>query len=220
VRPTVGAVAKDAEDVRTRLKDSLAHSAARAYRAANAPPSAEARGYRFRLDAVPAVALAGVLVLALVFTWLSLRPTDVPMPEVSVIQEDRDLAGVVIHVTGAVANPGVVSLEGGARVADAIEAVGGLAQDADQSAINLARIVTDGEQVYVPVVGETNQGMINLNRAGATELDALPGIGPALADRIVADRDQNGPFGSVDDLDRVSGIGESVISKIASLATV
>jgi competence protein ComEA len=212
-------MANDADDVHHRWRDSLVRSAARAYRAASPLPT-ETRGFRWRLDSIPAIALAGTLIVALAVAWLALRPAGVPAPEVSVVTEGPSLAGVVVHVTGAVENPGVVTLEGGSRVADAVDAAGGLSADADQSAINLARIVRDGEQVDVPEIGEVGQGKVNLNRASPPELETLPGIGPVLAERIVADRESNGPFGSIEDLTRVSGIGEAVIVQIASLATV
>jgi competence protein ComEA len=209
---------QDAEDVRTRRRDSLSHMALRAYRAASASPTPDDRGLRWRLDPKPALAIGAALALALLAAWLLLRPVPDPMPTVSLVEQG--LPGVVVHVTGAVESPGVTTLEGGSRVADAVEAAGGLSPEADQSAINLARIVRDGEQVYVPAIGEGGLGRVNINRATPGELEALPGIGPVLADRIVSDRDRNGPFGTVDDLSRVPGIGEAVISEITSMATV
>jgi competence protein ComEA len=144
----------------------------------------------------------------------------VPLATVSVRPHDGAGKEMMVHVTGAVTHPGVVSLDGGARVADAIDAVGGLAPDADESAVNLARIVGDGEQIFVPRLGEVEDSRVNINRADAEALEDLPGIGPVLAARIVSDRADNGPYSSVADLSRVPGIGEAVLDEIAALATV
>jgi len=213
----------DAEDVRARLKDGLAQVAARAYRAAAESPVAEPKGVRFQLERKPTLVLAGILVLVLVWVLMYRGSSGEPVPVVTVVHDGPggDLGGsATVHVTGAVSNPGVVSLEAGARVADAIEAAGGLAEGADESAVNLARPVRDGEQVYVPLLGEEGTGKVNLNRASSAELEGLPGIGPVLADRIVSDRDRNGPFATLDDLARVPGVGEAVVADIGALATV
>ncbi|MDR3068069.1 MAG: ComEA family DNA-binding protein [Cellulomonas sp.] len=130
---------------------------------------------------------------------------------------------VVVHVVGAVTVPGVVTLPDGSRVADAIEAAGGAA-DADLAGVNLARPLVDGEQLYVPRPGEVvpgapaeaDDGLIDLNRATQAELEELPGVGPVLAGRITDAR----PFASVDDLDRVSGIGPATMTKLRDLVKV
>ena len=147
---------------------------------------------------------------------------------------------VVVHVTGAVSSPGVVTLPPGSRVTDAINAVGGASADADTEQLNLARVLGDGEQVRVPHAGEQlvapdpgpsppggasggstpGGGVVNINTAGAAELEALPGIGPALAARIVEYRDGHGPFASVDDLTDVPGIGPAKLEALRSQATV
>lgn len=142
-------------------------------------------------------------------------------------------ADLVVHVTGAVVNPGVAELPPGARVADAVAAAGGMTEDADESALNLAALVVDGTQVYVPRIGEgpppiaaapsgaaQESGLVNLNTADAAGLATLPGIGPALADRIITYRETHGPFGTVADLDAVSGIGPSILAQIDGKATV
>ena len=144
----------------------------------------------------------------------------------------KDNATLVVDVSGAVAAPAVVELKAGARVRDAIEAAGGLAEDADISALNRAAACEDGQKVYVPRKGETlpaggeapsqpsSQGrqssLVNINTADETALDALPGVGPSTARTIVEDRDANGPFSSVEDLMRVSGIGEKKFEKLKS----
>ena len=143
-------------------------------------------------------------------------------------------AGPTVHVTGAVALPGLLTLAPGARVGDAVAAAGGALPDARLDRINLARPVSDGEQVHVPRVGEdappptasgpTSQGVlpdgrIDLNRATADELATLPGIGPARAAAIIAAREEQ-PFAEPGDLRRVSGIGEATFQWLAPLVAV
>lgn len=141
---------------------------------------------------------------------------------------------VIVHVTGAVSSPGVVHLAAGARVLDAVDAAGGVTEDADVSAINLAAFVSDGSQVHVPVVGEAPRGgdlatgvssvpgassvsgaCIDLNTASEAELEGLDGVGPKLAARIAQHREANGPFGSSSDLIAIDGIGPVLSAKIA-----
>ena len=123
---------------------------------------------------------------------------------------------IFVDVTGAVNNPGVYSLTGRSRVIDAIKAAGDSAPGADLSTINLARVLNDGEQIYVDstVVNSSGQrvskkvssGPININRATLRQLDALDGIGPVIAGRIIEYRKKNGSFLTIDDLQKVSGI--------------
>lgn len=144
-------------------------------------------------------------------------------------------ASLYVHVAGRVVRPGIVRLAAGARVADAIEAAGGIAPDGDADAINLAARVRDGDKVTVPSQG--GQGMsssggaagssgggaaarVNLNSATEADLDALPGIGPALAQRIIAFRVERGGFRSVKDLAKVSGIGPRKYEQLAALVSV
>ena len=142
-------------------------------------------------------------------------------------------AGVYVHVAGAVRAAGLYRLEVGDRVADAIARAGGFADDAARDGVNLARAVTDGEQIVVPVAGATPEaagtggtgggaasGPLDLNTATREQLDALPRIGPALADRIVAWREQNGRFTSVDDLGSVPGIGDKMLANLRDLVRV
>lgn len=136
-----------------------------------------------------------------------------------------DPAGVVVvHVVGAVTTPGVVRLPAGSRVEDAVAAAGGAAPDAELARVNLARVLLDGEQVVVPRPGETvasadsggapaQPGPVGLNAASLAELDALPGVGPVLAQRIVDGR----PYASVDQLDEVSGIGPALLERLRPL---
>ena len=124
-------------------------------------------------------------------------------------------------------DPGMYQLVAGSRVVDAVEAAGGVGPDADLDAVNLARELVDGEQVRVPAMGETGElgqsgsdGRVNINVADAVALEALPGIGPVLAGRMVAYRDAHGPFGSVEDLDAVTGVGPAVLAGLVDAATV
>ena len=130
-----------------------------------------------------------------------------------------------------------MTLQADSRVGDAIEAAGGFVADADATRVNRAAKLQDGQQVYVPRVGETGgggpgavvpdigasaqgvataEGPVNINRASESDLDALPGVGPSTARAIVEDRDANGPFSSIEDLMRVSGIGEKKFEKLKS----
>lgn len=135
---------------------------------------------------------------------------------------------ILVHVLGAVAVPGLVSLAPGSRVVDAIAAAGGLADDAELAGINLARPVSDGEQLAVPHVGEpapaqaqaqeqaqtpsggSTSSTVNLNTATQSDLETLPRIGPALATRILDWRTANGPFAAPTDLLSVTGIGQKL----------
>lgn len=127
-----------------------------------------------------------------------------------------------VHVLGAVTSPGLYVLAQDARLVDALAAAGGTAADADLTAVNLARVLEDGEQIVVPAIGATSDGpgerpppgddRIDLNAADQAALETLPRIGPALAERIIAWRDENGSFASVDDLLAVPGIGEKLLS--------
>jgi len=137
---------------------------------------------------------------------------------------------VVVSVVGLVARPGLVTLPTGARIAEAVEAAGGLLPEADPASVNLAAVVTDGQQVAVgvpaaagpaaPGGGGGAPSPLNLNTAGVAELDGLPGIGPVLAQRIVDHRAREGPFRSVDQLDDVPGIGPSIAAELAGLVGV
>ncbi|WNB84615.1 helix-hairpin-helix domain-containing protein [Cellulomonas sp. ATA003] len=157
-------------------------------------------------------------------------------------------ARVVVHVVGQVAAPGVVDLPAGSRVADALHAAGGATASADLSAVNLARVLQDGEQVLVPAPGQVpppppgagtpagttgaaatggaatgvgdTAAPIDINRADLAALDALPGIGPVLAQRILDWRAGNGPFRDVGELVEVAGIGEALLERLRPLVRV
>ena len=150
-------------------------------------------------------------------------------------------SSILVHVAGAVAQPGVHSLSPFARVADAVDAAGGAVADADLDGLNLAAPLADGQRVYVPRLGEVDpatvpsgapavaargdaapapSGPVDINVATNADLEALPGVGPATAAAIVDDRARNGPFATVDDLDRVSGIGPAKLAALRDLVTV
>ena len=147
-------------------------------------------------------------------------------------------APIIVHVTGAVINPGVYSLPSGSRVKDAIEKSGGLLSDADTTLINLAMLIEDGEQVWVPyqlddvmdfdkpavLGGEPTQGQqtrkININTASQIELESLSGIGPVIAKAVIQYRLENGPFKDIEEIQEVSGIGPVTFEKIKPIITV
>ena len=148
-------------------------------------------------------------------------------------------ARIVVHVAGAVVAPGVYEVAPTARAADAVAAAGGPTADGELDALNLAAPLADGERIYVPRVGEVDPtavpaggapappgataapaGPVDLNTATAEQLDTLPGVGPSTAAAIVDDRARNGPFASVDDLDRVTGIGPAKLDALRDLVTV
>lgn len=138
---------------------------------------------------------------------------------------------LLVHVSGAVAAPGVVHLRMPARVADAVAAAGGATRKADLSLLNLASEVRDGQQIVVPERGSSaggvpvetadpGDGRVDLNSAGVVQLTTLPGIGPVLAERIVRHREQEGPFRVVEDLLDVAGIGEARLLELRDLVEV
>jgi len=157
--------------------------------------------------------------------------TQAPAPGASVVTV-ADTSIVVIHVAGAVRQPGLVRLLAIERVADAITAAGGPTADADLDALNLAAPLTDGSRVYVPRVGEVvppltdpmpsspggaTAGPLNINTATAEQFDTLPGVGPSTAAAIVAHREANGPFRTVEDLLDVRGIGPAKLEQFRAL---
>jgi competence protein ComEA len=163
-------------------------------------------------------------------------PSSVPSaPSAPPVGEVADTSTtVVVSVVGLVSRPGLVTLQSGSRVADAVAAAGGLLPGTDPASVNLAAVVTDGQQITVGVPGTSggavggdpapgspgSGGRVNLNTATATELDALPGVGPVLARRIVDHRSAHGPFRSVDELDDVPGIGPAIAAELTELVTV
>jgi competence protein ComEA len=169
------------------------------------------------------VTVAAVAVVLLVggAAWFGLGPDPHPpvpaAPNASI--ETLPNAMVTVHVSGAVVRAGVVVVRASSRVADALAAAGGAAADADLSRLNLAATIRDGDLITVPSVsvrGGPNQTPeavgVDINRSSASELERLPGVGPVLAERIVAYRDDFGPFTEIEDLLDVPGIGEAKLA--------
>ena len=171
-------------------------------------------------------------------------------PDAESAEEDAKQADAVpdeastqcyVYVVGSVKKPGVYELASDARVEDAVTAAGGFTKDADRAAVNLARPIVDGEQITIPDEGEqlpakadvpssagiatsgseaASGGKVNINTATAAELVGLPGIGDVTAEKIIASRESEGPFTSIEDLKRVSGIGEKKYAAVADLIAV
>lgn len=193
-------------------------------------------------------AAIGVLVFLLVcgatLAYVRARPASAePLAPVMATPETSEASGVsvvppgtiVVHVVGRVRKPGVYEFPDGARVNDAIEKAGGFAPKADRAGINLARPLVDGEQIVVarsgtrpasapggsaPGGADAQGQKVNINTATSEQFETLPGIGPALAQRILTYREQHGSFRSVADLQKVSGIGPKKFEAIQPLVTV
>ncbi|MBC3805146.1 competence protein [Acetobacterium fimetarium] len=134
---------------------------------------------------------------------------------------------VMVHITGAVLNPGVVTLNQDARLAEAIAAVGGLTDGADISSLNLARKVKDEEKIHVPVTGEVVEtaqtgatNKININTASLEELKSLPGVGEVIAQAIIDYREKNGSFTNPEELKNVTRIGDKIYDGLAESITI
>lgn len=150
---------------------------------------------------------------------------------------------VIVHITGAVKTPGIVKLPEGARIEDAIDKAGGLTEDADISDVNLAYVLEDGIKIKIPTISEekneeiiinssgegivekeisnnSENKIININKANETDLQTLPGIGASLAGRIVEYRNSNGKFNEIEDIKNVSGIGDSKYENIKNFICV
>ena len=161
-------------------------------------------------------------------------------------EEQKEI--IIVHITGEVKNTGIIILEKGARIVDAIKKAGGETKEADLNEVNLAYELQDGQQIYIPnkkdktknegkmyITSESgnnvikqessnsNKGVnkkVNINIANQSELETLPGIGESIASRIIEYREQNGKFQKIEDLQNVKGIGDSKFAKIKDLVTV
>jgi len=170
----------------------------------------------------------GLLVLSSFVVFRGSSKEVIAAPQIPI---EVSIPEVTIDVAGAVNNPGVYSLPAQSRVIDALRAAGNSVTGSDLSDLNLARVVKDGEQIYVnPTVRTVNgnriikkvvpRGPININRASAKEFDGLAGIGPVIAKRIVEYRRVNGPFMAIEDLQKVSGIGSAKFEEFKSKISV
>ena len=189
--------------------------------------------------------LLGVMagfVLAGVLVFVSRAPSGEPIT----LEPAPTKAPIAVHVIGAVPRPGLYNFPEGARVQDAIDAAGGALADANLDALNLAAPLEDGKQLEIPYKsgseptnntstfdlpssatetpvsnnsGDGSQELVNINTASLEELDALPGIGPTTAQKIIDYREQNGPFSAIEDIMNVSGIGPATFEDIQNLIT-
>ena len=154
-----------------------------------------------------------------------------------IVEEPEEKEKIKVHIAGSVVSEGIVELEEGARVADAIDQAGGTTADANMDQVNLAYKVQDGQKIYIPNINEeeyettedmegiqniyeTNSDIININTATQTELELLPGIGPSTASKIIKYREENGEFKTIDDIKNVSGIGDAKFESIKDQITV
>jgi competence protein ComEA len=186
-----------------------------------------------------ALLLNGAAILAaLVIGYSALRLSQADSAPNIVISDDVLAQKIAVEVIGAVATPGVYWLEGDARVQTALDAAGGARPDADLTGLNLARRLADEEQLVVPFASQASappqaspaggtaastsppNAKVNINTATAEQLDSLPGIGPALAGRIVAYREQHGAFSGLEELSNVSGISPKMVEELRDKITV
>ncbi len=173
----------------------------------------------------PLFFIVGAILIVVLGLWFLGRPVTIEpiafgTESELVLDAGSSLPELVVHVAGSVKNPGLYRLPVGARVADALDAAGGVSKKSAANSVNLAREVVDGEQI---LVGENTEsgGLgsgISINSASANELEDLPGVGPVIAERIVRYREANGPFTSIDALGEVSGIGDSILGSIRDIA--
>jgi len=222
----------DEAQVRERLRRVFggASEPAPATLAPPAPPVSVAAAFDPGRRGVRALAVVAVLVLlgAALFAWRARPDTEPVAPAPVELNDPAASSGqLVVAVTGRVRRPGLVRLPPGARVADAIEAAGGVLPGTDLSMVNLARKVTDGELIAIGVAGPAGDGAgaasggkVNLNTATLAQLDALPGVGAVLAQRILDYRRSHGSFRSVSELRQVDGIGDARYGELKELVTV
>ena len=201
------------------------------------------------------IAIAGIVAIAIMYFIYNKNQVkedinienEILVNNVSTNENNTNDDIVIIHITGSVKNPGIVKLKEGSRIEDAIEAAGGLTENADITKVNLAYVVEDGTKIKIPSASEEDIGdediidsksgdniiieentvssnnstqNININKATEKEFETLPGIGPSLASKIIEYRNQNGKFGSIEDIKNVNGIGDNKYEKIKDLITV
>ena len=189
---------------------------------------------RVGLGAAVVLVMVGLGIAVLVSALGSHGSTvDAPAPTPSIAPTEASGSTLFVHVLGAVARPGLYVLNDGDRAVDAIAAAGGFAATADQSQLNLARLIVDGEQIYVPNLGEAPPaasgdaagvgsvgGKVNINTADEAALETLPRVGPAMAKRIIDWRTANGRFTAIEDLMSVTGVGDKTFEQLKDLVTI
>lgn len=181
--------------------------------------------------------IAAAAVLLLTFGMISQgeKGEEVKMTEVPAAEEETVPDRIFVDIGGEVVHPMLAELEDGSRVEDAIEAAGGLTEDADLSSINRAAFINDGDKIYIPssddaavpllsdpggaAAAQTAGGKVNINTADSQELQTLTGIGPVTADKIIEYRQTNGRFTTIEDIKKVSGIGEKTFEKFRESIT-
>ena len=179
---------------------------------------------------------AAAIVVVVAFLFFLLKGNSTEMPEIregsetAVTEESTGTAAnLMIDIGGEVNEPKVAELPEGSRVEDAIKAAGGTTPEADMTGINRAAFVTDGEKIFIPAAGSSDEadgdkspgqrmtdqdGKININTADSAALQELNGVGPATAEKIISYREKNGRFKSVEDIKNVSGIGDKTFEKL------
>ena len=212
--------------------------------------SLKAKLHISHLETTQVIGLVIALVIVVLFAGklligsMSVSQSEIVVEKASDSSADLDSSDaaaektITVYVVGSVSNPGVFEVAEGSRVNDAVVAAGGLTDDADAQAINLARVISDGEEILVPSVNDSESndensassqaasasgsstGLVNINTATSEELETLSGIGPSTAAKIIADREQNGVFKTKEDLKRVSGIGDKKYAAIENAITV
>jgi competence protein ComEA len=240
----VGESRRVTERVRALLAERQAHGWVPG--GADVPPVRDEPPARWRIDpgrrAAASVGLCALIAAVLAVGWLLLsRPrAETVQPATHAVSSSpgggsasspgvaspSPVVLLVVDVVGKVTRPGIYQVPTGSRVDDAVRAAGGALPGTDLSALNLARKIADGEQIAVgvPAAPATNAsvpaGPVDLNSATVAQLDALPGVGPVLAQHIVEWRDVHGRFASIDQLRQVSGIGDAKLADLRSLVTV
>lgn len=177
-------------------------------------------------------ALAIIFVLGMFWGWygfIQSRGTNLSVSgteEVSIDSDPSETEQIIVHITGAVNKPGIVTLDKESRMAEAVEGAGGLTETADGDAINLARKLKDEEKIIIPEKGEEtkasdqgDQGLININTANLEELKSLPGVGDVIAQGIIDYRKKNGDFTQLEELKNVTRIGDKIFQGFSELIT-
>lgn len=191
--------------------------------------------------------IAGIVMTMIVIVVIyifSIKPQinenyeNLDIEDVSKTEEKVEITKIKVHIAGSVVTEGIIELEEGARVADAIKEAGGTTADANTKKINLAQKLQDGQKIYIPNQNETEEDImenlgetieensinssskVNINTATQTELELLSGIGPSIASKIISYRKENGKFKTIEDIKNVPGIGEAKFNSIQDQITV